>query len=435
MSGFIPVLATNVKRNFIRSFFSSIGIIIGIGSLYFFVTVGSGINEFVVGSEMQKLPMNMMRVRTTELSLGVFRFGQPDFMRSATITEKALDSFRSIQGVRAVYPVMNFLFPSSALLSFESLLPDGGNLRRGYRTDLIVSGAPEELMVDDISLSNIQFNGNAWPIPVLLSRSILDIYNSGFASAQDLPKLSEKALLGFEFEILLNESTIQQRRAGVQRVTVPGKVVGFTEKAEMLGLVMPLARAQEYNKRFVSGWTENKYSSVYIEAENPDRVAYIADEIEKTGYTVFAEKKLSNLIILVTFVLSLFSLIIIIVAAISIFNAFSVIVLQRRMEIGLFRSFGATRGMIRRLFMCEAALMGFFTGVIGLLLGVFLVRGALSLASEHLPGFLRLDSFFPISGELLFLLLMGSIVTSLIAAYVPSLVASRIEISDAVRRS
>jgi ABC-type antimicrobial peptide transport system permease subunit len=433
MNGFIPVLATNVRRNFLRSFFSSIGIIIGIGSLYFFVTIGSGINEFIVGREMQKLPMNMLRVRTTELSLGVFRFGQPDFMSSATITEKALEKFSSIEGVRTIYPVMNVLFPISALLSFSSILPDA-SFRRGYRTDLIMSGAPEELIMEDIVLSNAQFDSKAWPIPVLLSRAILDIYNSGFASGQDLPKLSEKALIGFQFDLILGQSTLL-RRDGQTR-TVPCRVIGFTEKAEMLGLVMPLERVQEFNKQFAVGWTENKYSSVYVLAESSDRVAHIADEIEKTGYTVFAEKKLSNLIILVTFVLSLFSLIIIIVAAISIFNAFSVIVIERRMEIGLFRSFGATKGTIRRLFMCEAAVVGFFTGVIGLVLGVFLVRGAWSLAKSFLPGFLQsMESIFPISTELLLLLLLGSILTSLVAAYVPSLVASRIEISEAVRRS
>jgi len=434
MSGFIPVLATNLKRNFIRSFFSSIGIIIGIGSLYFFVTIGSGINEFIVGREMQKLPMNMLRVRTTELSLGVFRMGQPDFMRSATITEKALENFAAIGGVKAIYPVMNVLFPISALLSFESILPSG-NFRRGYRTDLIMSGAPVELVEEDIVLSNVQFDGSAWPVPVLLSRAILDIYNSGFASGQNLPKISEKALIGFTFELNLGRSTLLQRPGGMVR-TVPCRVVGFTEKAEMLGLVMPLARVQEYNKQFVEDWRENKYSSVYILAESSDRVAHIADEIETTGYTVFAEKKLSNLIILVTFVLSLFSLVIIIVAAISIFNAFSVIVLQRRMEVGLFRSFGATRGTIRRLFMCEAALVGSFTGIIGLVLGVFLVRAAWSLARSFLPGFLQtMDSIFPTSVELLVLLFLGSVVTSLLAAWVPSLVASRIEISEAVRRS
>lgn len=434
MHGFLSILATNLHRNFMRSFFSSIGIIIGIGSLYFFITIGSGINDFIVGREMQKLPMNMMRVRTTELSLGVFRFGQPDFMRSATITEKALERFRSINGVRTIYPVMNVLFPISAVLSFSSILPDQ-SFRRGYRTDLIMSGAPEELVREDIALSNAAFDGKAWPIPVLLSRHILDIYNSGFAAGQNLPKLSEKALIGFQFDLILGQSTLL-RRAGGPVSSVPCRVVGFTEKAEMLGLVMPLERVREFNRQFVDGWTENKYSSVYILAASSDKVATIADEIEKTGFTVFAEKKLSNLITLVTFILGLFSLIIIMVAAISIFNAFTVIVNQRRMEIGLFRSFGATRNMIRALFMSEAAVVGSCTGVIGLVLGVFLVRGAWSLARSFLPTFLQsMESIFPVSPGLLAMLFAGSVLASLVAAWVPALVASRIEISDAVRRT
>lgn len=433
MRGFLTILLTNLRRNFLRSFFSSIGIIIGIGSLYFFVTIGSGINEFIVGREMQKLPMNMMRIRTTELSLGVFRFGQPDFMRSATITEQALKKFRSIEGVKTIHPVMNVLFPISAVLSFSSILPDA-SFRRGYRTDLIMSGAPRELVAEDLAISNVAFDGKSWPIPVLLSRHILDIYNSGFASGQNLPKLSEKALVGFEFDLILGQSTLLRR--GGPAATVPCRVVGFTEKSEMLGLVMPLERVQQFNKQFVEGWTENKYSSVYVLAGSSDRVAPIAEEIEKTGYTVFAEKKLSNLIILVTFMLGLFSFIIIMIAAISIFNAFTVIVNQRRMEIGLFRSFGATRNYIRGIFISEAAVVGGFTGAIGLIFGVFLVRAAWSLVRNYLPGFLKtMDSIFPVSGELLLILFAGSILTSLVATWVPALVASRIEISDAVRKT
>lgn len=430
---FLELLFTNLRRHFVRSFTASIGIIIGIGSLYFFITIGTGLNNFISGQEMQKLPMNMLRVRTTELSLGVFRLGQPKFMKSATISPEAVARFRKLPGVDTVYPVMNVMFPISALLSFTSLLPEG-QYRRAYRTDLIMSGAPEGLVKDDLSVKGVPFSRKSWPIPVLVSRRILDIYNSAFAGSQNLPSLSEKALRNFRFQLILGRSTLI-RREGVKGVKVPCRVVGFTDKAEMLGLVMPLDYVKIYNRRFIPGWKQPRYSSVYILATSSDKVATIADTIEKMGYTVHAEKKVSNLILLVTFMLGLFSAVIIFVAAISIFNAFTVIVNQRRMEIGLFRSFGATRGFIRSLFLAESSIIGAATGLIGLALGIFMVRLTWSLVRGYLPPFFHsLERIFPISLTLSLILLACSILTSLLAVLLPATIAGRIEISNAVRQ-
>ena len=433
MKNFLIILLTNLKRNFFRNFFASIGIVIGIGSLYFFITVGTGLNSLITSKTMQKLPVNMLRVRTTELSLGIFRFGQPSFMKSATISEEAIESFKAIPGVRKVYPIMNVMFPISAVISFSSILP-GARYRRGYRTDLIMSGAPETLIKNDIRLKNVSFSRKSWPIPVLISRHILDIYNSGFASAQNLPKLSEKALLGLRFNLILGQSTLLRER-GKKGIRVPCRVVGFTTKSEMLGLVMPLDYVKIYNKRFIAGFKKPRYSSCYVLARSSDKVSKISDTIEKNGYTVHAHKKISNLILLVTFLLGLFSMIIIFIAAVSIFNAFTVIVSQRRMEIGLFRSFGASRRYISALFLSEASIGGTVSGLMGITLGIFLVRLTWSLVKDVLPPvFPSLDVLFPISFFLPFVLLSGSVITSILAAYFPALIASRIDISKAVRK-
>lgn len=428
-----PILLwTNLKRNFFRSFFSGFGIIIGIASLFYFITIGSGLNSFIMSREMQQLPMNMLRVRTTELSLGIFRFGQPSFMKSATISAEAVSNFSRIPGVKKVYPVMNVLFPISAELSFGALL-QGTRYQRRYRTDLIMSGAPEGLVKEDIKIPGVRFSRKSWPVPVLVSRHILDIYNAGFASSQDLPKLSEKALLGFRFTLLLGRSTLI-RKTGTRGVRVPCRVVGFTTKSEMLGLVMPLDYTALYNRQFVQGWKEPRYSSAYIQALSSDKVAVIADQIEKEGYTVHAQKKVSNLILLVTFMLGLFSGIIILVASISIFNAFSVIVNQRRMEIGLYRSFGATRNFIRWLFLSEAGIIGGLTGTIGIVTGIFFVRLTWSLVLNILPAFFQhTGTIFPISPVLVLLLLAGSTAASVLAAWIPSAYAAGLDISRAVR--
>jgi len=427
---FITVLFTNLRRNFLRSFFASSGIIIGIAALYFFITVGSGINRFIVSKTMQQLPMNMLRVRTTELSLGIIRIGQPSFMKSATISEKSVQNFRNLPGVRKVYPVMNILFPLSGYFDFSTLLPSS-RFRGRYRSDLIMSGAPEELVREDIKFKKLGFSARSWPIPVLVSRNIIDIINTGFTGAYGIPKISEKMLLGHRFRLVLDSSTFRRNK---EARTVPCQIVGFTRKSEMLGLVMPLGYARRFNRQYVRGWRAARYSSVYILARSSDRVASIADSIEKTGYTVRAEKKVSNLILLITFLLSIFALVIIVVAAISIFNAFTVIVNQRRLEIGLYRTFGATRLFIKGVFLSEAGTVGFLTGAIGLMLGVFLVRLTWRLIQEALPGFFKqMGTLFPLSVPLLLLLIAGAILTSVAAALIPATVAGRLQIDEAVR--
>jgi len=418
-SGFLKILSTNIRRNFLRSFFSAIGIIIGIASLYFFITVGTGLNKFITGAEMQKLPMNTLRVRTTQLSMGIFKMGQPSFMKSSTISDSAIRKIRAIKGVKAIYPVMNVSFPISANISFSSMI-SSGSFRKRYRTDLIMAGAPRKLIAEDLKIRTA-FNGRSWPIPVLISRKILDIYNSAFAGSQKLPKISEKAILGLKFELVLGQSTLI-REIGKKTAKVPCKVVGFTDKSEMLGLVMPLQYVKRYNRRFIKGWNRPAYSSLYIKAKSSDQVAFIADKIEKLGYTVHAQKKVSNLIILVTFLFSLFSF------------AFSVIVNQRRLEIGLYRSFGATRRFIKSLFLAEAAFVGVITGFVGLALGVYLVKLTWRLVSDVLPPFLKnMNNFFPISLSLLLILIGGALLTSILAAYIPATIAGRTAISKTLK--
>jgi hypothetical protein len=96
---------------------------------------------------------------------------------------------------------------------------------------------------------------------VLVSRSIIDIINTGFTGAHGIPKISEKMLLGHRFNLILGQSTFLRNE---QKLEVPCRICGFTGMSEMLGLVMPLAYVEAYNRRFVAGWRQPRYSSVYI---------------------------------------------------------------------------------------------------------------------------------------------------------------------------
>jgi ABC-type antimicrobial peptide transport system permease subunit len=73
-----------------------------------------------------------------------------------------------------------------------------------------------------------------------------------------------------------------------------------------------------------------------------------------------------------------------VVAAVGVVNTMIMSILERTREIGVMRAVGARRGTVSLLFTFEAALLGFFGGVVGLLVGYGAVLVANPLINNQL---------------------------------------------------
>ena len=80
--------------------------------------------------------------------------------------------------------------------------------------------------------------------------------------------------------------------------------------------------------------------------------------------------------------LTALSLISLVVGMFLIYNAISISVIQRRREIGILRSIGATRSQILSLFLCEAGLIGGVGSLIGIGMGIGLAKVMLYFVSR-----------------------------------------------------
>jgi len=126
--------------------------------------------------------------------------------------------------------------------------------------------------------------------------------------------------------------------------------------------------------------------------------------------------------------------VIIFVSALNILNVQSTAVLERFKEIGILRSIGASKRDIRKIFLMEAAVLGFLGGILGILLGL----GVNKLTDVILLYYFPDVSFKPIS---LFYtswwLILGafafSIVISVISGYYPASKAAKIDPIEALR--
>lgn len=120
-----------------------------------------------------------------------------------------------------------------------------------------------------------------------------------------------------------------------------------------------------------------------------------------------------------------------------VYNTVSVAVLSRRAEIGTLRGLGVTRGMIRTLFLAEAAVLAAAGSGVGLVLAGWLARATVALTSTTVSAlYIATAAAPPALGWRDAVLAFGTGVSlSLIAAVVPALEASRVPPIAAMRGS
>lgn len=183
---------------------------------------------------------------------------------------------------------------------------------------------------------------------------------------------------------------------------------------------------------------KNGYGSIILKADNTKNVKAIGEEIKKDGYGVTtAEEMLDEITKIFTTVgivagviggISLF------VAAIGIINTMIMATYERTREIGVMRACGATRAAIRRLFTIEASLLGFFGGVIGLI-----VSYLLSLLGNFIADKIATSESIPISGIITFpiWLIIGVVVFTtiigLLSGLYPAHRAAKLDPVEALR--
>jgi putative ABC transport system permease protein len=113
-----------------------------------------------------------------------------------------------------------------------------------------------------------------------------------------------------------------------------------------------------------------------------------------------------------------------------IYNAFAIAVTQRRSEIGILRALGATRRQIRTLFLSESVIGGLIGSLAGVLLGMVLARSIAGSIGSMLQGIYgiaeRADQV--VADPRLIAVAIGiGLLTSMLAAWIPARNAARVD--------
>jgi len=214
---------------------------------------------------------------------------------------------------------------------------------------------------------------------------------------------------------------------GGMRTVSRGRIflpVGTTERLNM---------AQFTDMRSsLRGASGKSYMTLTVRVKDPGKVAAVQDAISQMGFRTFsvldATKSLRRFFTVLDLFLGIFGSLALAVATLAIINTLVMAVLERRREIGVMKAIGASDQDVKKLFFTEAGAMGFFGGVLGILLG-FAIGKAINFGTgiylhrHQLPA----EAVWSMPSWLVGAAIAFSIVVSLLAGLYPASRAARLD--------
>lgn len=395
----------SVRKARFRSFFTMLGIIIGVVSVVTIISLGEGVKRQVSG-QVADLGSNLITVRPGKLVnrdesgkiTSVNLFASTGI---ASLSEKDLESIRKVEGVK-----------SAASLATLSGLPSYNG--RDFQDGVIIVTNKELAEVLD---HKVEFG-------TFFSDEMLKGKNAVIG-----PGVAEKL---FNETIPIGKSvTVRGQQFVVQGVFEPFTELPITSGIDLNNVVfLPEPVARELNGGPVPIY------EILAKADSEESMSAAAGAIEKAllknhdgqeDFTVFKQDEVSTasaeLLDLLTKMIAGMAGVTLLVGGIGIMNVMLVSVTERTREIGIRKAIGATNSQIRTQFLIEA----FILCTWGVLVGIVIV-GLMNLGIRIFTDLEPVLQWKPIV-----LASAVSVAIGVVFAVVPAIKASRKDPIDSLR--
>ena len=181
-----------------------------------------------------------------------------------------------------------------------------------------------------------------------------------------------------------------------------------------------------------------QYPRVTLQLDRHTPFQAIKDSVEAHGYRSFSYaeefEEITRFFLYFDVALGLIGLIALTTASLGIVNTMVMSIMERRREIGVLMSLGASRRDIRILYLFESALIGAVGAAAGIILGWVVARVASAVAQYYMEqeGFDPID-LFALPWWLVLIALMFGLVVSIAAGAYPASRAARVDPMEALR--
>lgn len=400
----IKLALINMKEKFSRNILVSIGSSIGIISIILMLSLGNGVKTYfnnTMSSYVNPLviEVNMPSQDDETVDLDVATIQKPDVNTQKSFEEIDIDNLSKIENV-------------SSVERGYSIISSGAN-------SLIYNGKGNNLMriatiSSNITTSNVEKGALPKEGEILINKTISDKLGEDIIGQKiNLRMLVNQKILNKEFII-----------SGIYTTT--GSDLTATLKSAFLNY-------SDLEKLYSDNNTTLKPNVVYVNTSNSQYTSGIKEKVKELGYSQSSQEQMvamfNQMIDILTYVLSGIAAISLVVSAIMIIVVMYISVVERTKEIGIIKAIGAREKDIRRIFVSEAFLIGFFSGTIGLL-GAYLLMKGINIMSNRLfdISVVLMKNAYGILGVCL------SIVISTLAGLLPANKAAKLDPVESLRR-
>jgi len=291
-------------------------------------------------------PANRLVARPAAAPLLMFDIGPA---RLSEATARAIEGW---PGVAAVARQAAITFPLRAEINL---------LGNALQTDAIVNGVDPSLVAAELpDPGAFAYSSDpAAPVPVVASRYFLDMYNLGYAESEGLPRVNESAVVGRHFQLILGESVSSGPRE--KKRIAQCRVVGLTRNVQLIGLVVPIEYAREWNawhRGAGAASAREGYTALHVSVRSAEAYAEVESRLRAEGMQVESARDLLErarlMLALIVGGATAGGLLVVALAGFNLWNTFTLNLIQRRREIAVLRALGATPGQVFAVFGAEA---------------------------------------------------------------------------------
>lgn len=396
-----------LKRNKMRSFLTSLGIIIGISAVIIIMSVGSGAHS-LIANQIQGIGSDLIAI----LPGASDDEGPPAAMMGINITTLTLDDAKTIE------------------LEVEEILGATAYVR-GAAT------VTWQNKVDDTSFVGV--TGNYMQV-----ESGAELIAGRFLSNEEAQSTAKVAILGFSVaeELFASMDPIDQRiKINKESFRVIGVMkergtAGFQDQDDQIFISLITSQKIMLGINYVSmirakvaDGSDMEFVQEKIKGVLRDQ--HDIDDPTEDDFTVRSQEEALNTLEDITgalnYFLAMVAAISLLVGGIGIMNIMLVSVSESTKEIGLRKAVGATRQDISNYFLIQTIILTSFGGLVGILIGVFV-----SFIISIIVNYLGYDWDFVISLSSILIAVIFTIVVGLSFGWYPAKKAARLDPIDAL---
>jgi putative ABC transport system permease protein len=345
------------------------------------------------------------------------------------LDDPAVARLRALPGVADAWPRTALRVPISMPEPPRGL---NYNWPPGMTLQIPVVGVADGLVAPDVAPGRrFADAGPGQPIPVLLSKRLLEIYNKSIAPAWNVRRLpAGLSLVGIEAPVRVGLSIVPLKTEdNVYDARLV--LVGLSDRVPIYMAAVPLETVRRLHREY--GKPDQGYTQVTLLARRPDDVPAIAAAVRRMGFAVdegerAAAERVGTVVALTTGALALLAALMCALAALAIAQSLSASVRARGKDIAVLEALGATPGDVSRVVLAEAALVGGAGGIAGAVLGRLAALGADAATVRALPDFpFRPDTFFAWHPWIFALALVLPAGAAVLGALAPAQAAARVD--------